>query len=59
MKESKKECKLNYVQHLTLNKVYKLTYFTNFLDIAQLRKKFEEDKKRIETMKQNRKFKPF
>ncbi|CAF0778824.1 unnamed protein product [Brachionus calyciflorus] len=27
--------------------------------IAQLRKKFEEDKQRIESMKQNRKFKPF
>ena len=27
-------------------------------DIAELRKKFEEDKKRIDQMKQNRKFKP-
>lgn len=28
-------------------------------DIAQLRQKFEEDKKRIESLKTTRKFKPF
>jgi hypothetical protein len=29
------------------------------IDVSNLRKKFEDDKKRIESMKQTRKFKPF
>ena len=33
--------------------------FFLLIDVSQLRKKFEEDKKRIESMKQTRKFKPF
>ena len=54
MKESKKECKSVYFTNENL--FFSLLIY---LDIAQLRKKFEEDKKRIDVLKANRKFKPF
>ena len=38
--------------------VVRFFFFFFFVDLAELRKKFEEDKARIQRLKQARKFKP-
>ena len=49
-----------FQMYVNMYEIYsRLSTLCIFLDIENLQKKFEEDKKKLELMKQTRKFKPF
>lgn len=60
IREEKKQSKYNYtIMNLSALTLHIMTLFFLFSDLAELRKKFELDKKRLQELKVKRTFKPF
>lgn len=62
MLEVRNSIKTNYFETITITRCLIMFFLLNFVfltDIARLRKKFDNDKKKIAEMKSARKFRPY